>query len=63
MTTPTVQDLFNIFTRVNADCAESGESVVPFDVVEYYADQICELFDVDEETGALLAIKLSEYHA
>lgn len=42
---PSTKELFRIFSRVNRDCAKSGESVVSFDDTEYYWEQIDAIWD------------------
>lgn len=50
---PTLQRTINLFTKVNKDCEQSGEQVVPFaqdaDVVDFYMQQMDALdFSVEE---------------
>lgn len=41
---PPMNELKPMFDQVNADCKKSGESVVPYSDVEYYANQIHNIF-------------------
>lgn len=40
LTPVTAHQAFALFTKLNEDCAESGENVVGFDDVMYYAQQV-----------------------
>ncbi len=48
-----------LFTRLNDDCAETGESVVPFTDVEYYTDQIINAYVLPRTRAAKYAAQLA----
>ena len=42
------QDLLDMFNLINEDCAKSGEPVVPLSDIEYYGQQIDNIFEMDD---------------
>jgi hypothetical protein len=52
---PPVSELFRIFSRINSDCAKSGESVVDFSDTEYYSHQIHAMWEDNNPTDAEIA--------
>jgi hypothetical protein len=52
--------LRKIFTEVNEINKSTGESVVDFSDVEYYADQIHNCFEVSKEEAIELAKQLAQ---
>ncbi len=60
---PSLDELVRLFRRVNADCLRYEEvpagSYVAFTDQDYYADQIANIFDVDDATAARLAAELA----
>lgn len=62
---PKVKDLKKMFEDINADIIknETGESVVPLTDSEYYAEQIQNIYDVDDKTADTLAKQLSSASA
>lgn len=57
---PSIDKVVELFTQVNADCAKTGESVVPFSDTEYYVDQIVNIFEVNEVHAEWLARAMSQ---
>lgn len=59
MPTPSLAEVKAILNQINDDCEESGQSVVPFDDVEYYANQIAIIWELDLQTAQELAEQLT----
>lgn len=50
-----LQDMMQVFLQLNKDAADNGESVVPFTDVEYYTNQICNLYQTPIVAGQMMA--------
>lgn len=59
MPAPSLAEVKAILNQINDDCEESGESVVPFDDVEYYSNQIAIIWDLDFQTAHEIAEQLT----
>lgn len=57
--TITVQILRGVFEQVNKDCAEKSEPVVPFSNVDFYAEQIQNLYELPYVEARGLAVRLA----
>lgn len=56
-----IGELRRFFATLNADCEVTGESVVEFTDVEYYTNQIKNLYEeLSEEEARELALKLNQ---
>ena len=64
-TPPTVEELYKMFTKVNDDCIKNGEEAVALTEVEYYTEQINNIFfDSKDETYSMaefMAKELADY--
>lgn len=49
-----------MFEQINADCANSDDQIVSLGDVEYYTDQIQNIYDVSHEHAQLLAKRMRE---
>lgn len=56
---PSAAELKKIFTEINEDCKGKGESVVPLNEEEYYAEQIQNIFECTYEEAKILAYDLA----
>lgn len=56
---PTVAEMIDLFNKVNADCEETGESVVALTDVEFYSEQIENIYEVNSKTARALAEQLA----
>ena len=54
-----VNDLISMFNKVNRDCEQKGERVVPLTDVDFYSEQINNLYDLGEEESMRLANEIS----
>lgn len=58
---PNVIELFKMFKKINADCAASGESVVPFSDVDYYSGQIQNIYNLADTVCDTMALSMYNY--
>jgi len=59
--TPSVHDMFVLFTLVNKDAKKNGDSVVRLTDWDYYSTQIQNIYGVDDDTAESLAKQLAQY--
>jgi hypothetical protein len=57
---PTVPEMVKLFNKINDDCMRAQEDSIPFTDVEYYAEQIENIFGVPEIRAYELATQLSK---
>lgn len=57
---PSAADLIDMFSTINVDCKKSGEVVVKLTDEEYYAEQIANIFEVNEAKAAKLAKAMAD---
>jgi len=57
---PTVEEMFQLFTKVNSDCMRDGADSIPFTDIDYYAEQIEVIYEVCEIDAYELAQQLSQ---
>lgn len=53
-------EMHSIFKQVNLDCSKTGESVVPFSDIDYYTEQIMNIYDYPYAIAYSLAFALSK---
>jgi hypothetical protein len=53
-------ELKAMFDKINQDCKLSGESVVEYSDIEYYAEQIRNIYGYGESLSIKLATQLSK---
>jgi hypothetical protein len=58
---PPTPELVKMFEQINKDCEESGEGVVELTDIDYYSDQIANIFEVDEDTARVAAEQMAEF--
>lgn len=57
-----IPKLHKMFVQINKDCAETDQSVVAFNDIEFYSDQIVNLEIMPNDThGLRLAVELNRF--
>ena len=60
--TPDFKSVYYTLKKVDDDCMRAGEDCIPFSDMEYYAEQVQNIYELSDEESELMADKLRKFN-